>query len=124
MDAFALLAGVEDPAEGPFEQRRPGCGKRVLSQSDAAQASIYRLEPGCGVPAHHHTRTDDLFVGLRGEVLIRADGTTGTSSFILRPGACCQVGHGVRHEVLNVSRVDVALFLLVHSPYAVFDLVP
>ena len=123
MSVSALLAGVEDPAAGPFEQRRPGCDKRVLSQTDAVQASIYRLEPGCGVPAHHHTYTDDLFVGLRGEVLIRAEGARGTTSFVLRPGGCCQVGHGVRHEVLNASPGEVALFFLVHSPYAAFDVV-
>ena len=115
--------GIEDTAAGPFEERRPGCGKRVIAQADGSQASIYRLEPGASVPAHHHTRADDLFVGLHGEVLIRAEGATERGSFILRPGRCCHVAHGVRHEVLNTSQVEVALFVLVHSPHEGFDLV-
>ena len=122
MDPFASFAGVDDPAAGPFEERRPGCGKRVISQSDAAQVSVYRLEPGCGVPLHRHTRADDFFVGLKGEANIRAEAENTT--FVLRAGSCCRVARGVRHEVVNTSTVEVAVFVLVHAPYEAFDTVP
>ena len=116
---FVSFAGVDDPAAGPFEERRPGCGKRVISQTDAAQVSIYRLEPGCGVPLHSHTRVDDFFVGLKGEATIRADAQG--PPFVLRAGSCCRVARGVRHEVRNMSLVEAAVFVLVHTPYEGFD---
>lgn len=121
MDPFDSFVGVHDATVGPFEERRPGCAKRVIYQTDDAQASIYRLEPGCGVPPHRHSRADDLFVGLKGEAAIRTDGVKDAATFTLRAGCCCRVGRGVRHEVVNTSPVDVALFVLVHAPYKGFD---
>jgi quercetin dioxygenase-like cupin family protein len=121
MDASLGFVGVEDATVGLFEEPRPGCGKRVVSEDGAAQASMYRLQPGCRVPVHRHTRSDDLFIGVRGEVLVRADGMPGPEPFVLRPGGCCRVSRGVRHEVINASATQVAFFVLVHAPYDVFD---
>lgn len=121
MEPTAGFAGVEDATAGPFEEPRHGCGKRVVSENDAAQASMYRLMPGCGVPAHLHTRSDDLFIGVRGEVLVRVEGS---APFGLRPGGCCRVPRGARHEVFNASPTQVAFFVLVHAPYGAFDKEP
>jgi len=121
MRTIAGFAGVEDATAGPFEEPRRGCGKRVISEDAAAQASMYRLQPGCRVPAHRHTRSDDLFIGVRGEVLVRVDGA---APFALRAGGCCRVSRGVRHEVANTSDVQVAFFVLVHAPYEGFDKAP
>jgi quercetin dioxygenase-like cupin family protein len=121
MPTLAALVGVEDATAGPFEEPRDGCGKRVVSEDAAAQASMYRLQPGCRVPAHLHTRSDDLFIGVRGEVQVRVEGA---APFVLRAGGCCRVSRGARHEVVNASRTDAAFFVLVHAPYEGFDKAP
>ena len=121
MEPSAGLVGVEDATAGPFEEPRHGCGKRVVAENDAAQASMYRLQPGCRVPAHLHTRSDDLFVGVKGEVEVRVEGA---APFVLRAGGCCRVSRGARHEVVNASAAQVAFFVLVHAPYDGFDKAP
>jgi quercetin dioxygenase-like cupin family protein len=121
MEPSIGFVGVADATACPFEEPRHGCGKRVVSENEAAQASMYRLLPGCRVPAHRHTRSDDLFIGVSGEVLVRAEGSGAAEAFVLRAGGCCRVSRGVRHEVLNPSATQVAFFVLVHAPYAGFD---
>jgi mannose-6-phosphate isomerase-like protein (cupin superfamily) len=115
---------VDDITNLAFEERRPGCEKGVLQEDAPAQASVFRVQPGSGVPTHLHSRVYDLFVGVKGEVQIRYEGQHGNGVFVLKAGAFCSVPPGVRHEVSNPSTMDEALFLLVHAPYDGYDNVP
>jgi mannose-6-phosphate isomerase-like protein (cupin superfamily) len=118
------VVAVENITSIPFTELRPGCGKAVLQEDALSQAGVFRVQPGSGVPTHLHSRVNDLFVGVKGELEIRYEGRCGNGLFVLRPGAFCSVPPGVRHEVSNPSRTEVAFFLLVHSPYDGLDSVP
>jgi quercetin dioxygenase-like cupin family protein len=115
---------VEDITNVVFDELRPGCGKGVLQEDALAQTGVFRIQPGSGVPTHLHSRVYDLFVGLKGELEIRYEGQRGNGLFVLKPGAFCSMPPGVRHEISNPSRTDVAFFLLVHASYEGLDSVP
>ena len=112
---------VEDITSIAFEEVRPGCKKGVLQEDASSQAGVIRVQPHSGVPTHLHSRTRDLFVGVKGELEIRYEGPDGNGLFRLKPGAFCSVPPGVRHEVSNPSMTDEAFFLLVHASYEGFD---
>jgi mannose-6-phosphate isomerase-like protein (cupin superfamily) len=112
---------ADDITNIAFKERRPGCEKGVLQEDTSAQTSVFRIQPGSGVPTHLPSRVYDLFVGVKGEVEIRYEGQHGNGTFVLKAGAFCSVPPGVRHEVSNPSNTDEALFLLVHSPYDGYD---
>ena len=118
------VISVEDITSIAFEERRPGCDKGVLQEDAPAQTSVFRVQPGSGVPTHLHSRVYDLFVGVKGELEIRYEGQHGNGLFILKPGAFCGMPPGVRHEVANVSKTDEALFLIVHASHEGYDYVP
>ena len=115
---------VEDITNIAFEERRPGCEKGVLQEDAPAQTSVFRVQPGSGVPAHLHSRVYDLFVGVKGELEIRYEDQNGNGLFVLKPGAFCSMPPGVRHEVSNPSKTDEAFFLLVHASHEDYDYVP
>jgi mannose-6-phosphate isomerase-like protein (cupin superfamily) len=115
---------VEDITNIAFEELRPGCGKGVLQEDAPAQTGVFRVQPGSGVPTHLHSRVYDLFVGVKGELEIRYESQHGNGLFVLKPGAFCSMPPGVRHEVSNPSKTEVAFFLLVHAPYEDLDNVP
>ena len=105
------------------DERRPGCSKGILFQDAVAEASVFRVQPGSGVPAHRHSRVYDLFVGIAGEVAISYDGPKGRDRFALKAGAFCAMPPGVPHEVLNTGAVE-AVFYLVHAPQEGYDYLP
>jgi quercetin dioxygenase-like cupin family protein len=115
---------VDDITNLAFEERRPGCEKGVLQEDAPAQTSVFRVQPGSGVPAHLHSRVYDLFVGVKGALEIRFEGQHGNGLFVLKPGAFCSMPPGVRHEVSNPSKTDEAFFLLVHASHEDYDNVP
>lgn len=115
---------VEDITNIAFEERRPGCEKGVLQEDAPAQTSVFRVQPGSGVPTHLHSRVYDLFVGVKGELEIRYEGQHGNGLFVLKPGAFCSMPPGVRHEVSNPSKTDEAFFLIVHASHEGYDYVP
>ena len=104
---------VEDITGIAFEERRPGCEKGVLQEDAPVQTSVFRVQPGSGVPTHLHSRVYDLFVGVKGVLEIRYEGQHGDGLFVLKPGAFCSMPPGVRHEVSNPSKTDEAFFLIV-----------
>jgi mannose-6-phosphate isomerase-like protein (cupin superfamily) len=118
------VIAFEDITSVTFEELRPGCAKGVLQEDARSQTGVFRVQPGSGVPSHLHSRTNDLFLGVKGEVEIRYRGRLGKGVFLLKPGAFCGMPPGVRHEVFNPSKTDEAFFLLVHASYEDFDVVP
>ena len=123
MDPIPVIA-VDDVASIAFEKLRPGCEKGLLHQDAPAQTGAFRVQPGSGIPPHRHSRVHDLFIGVKGLLEIRYEGEHGSGLFVLKPGAFCRVPPGVRHEVMNPSKTDEALFVLVHAPYEGFDILP
>jgi quercetin dioxygenase-like cupin family protein len=65
-----------------------------------------------------------FFVGVKGEIEIRNEGRHGDGLFVLEPGAFCSLPPGVRHEVSNPSKTEVAFLLLVHASYEGLDNLP
>ena len=117
------LVAVGDSTLVPFLERRPGCAKHVVNEDAAFQLSIYRLEPGARLPAHSHTRSHDIFVGVKGRVRIRFPAQGRAAPFLLGAGGVCSVPPGVRHELVNADSRRPAVFVLVHAPYGRFDIV-
>jgi quercetin dioxygenase-like cupin family protein len=115
---------IEDITNIVFKELRPGCGKGVLQEDAASQASVFRVRPGSGVPTHRHSHTRDLFLGIKAEIEIHYEDQYSNGVFVLRPGAFCSMPPGVRHAVSNSSKTNEALFLLVHTAYRDFDTVP
>jgi mannose-6-phosphate isomerase-like protein (cupin superfamily) len=111
--SMTAVAGEPRPATGS--------AKGVLFAQDEAEASIFHLEPGGGVPVHLHSRVYDLFVGIAGEIEIAYEGQQGSGRVMLTPGAFCAMPPGVRHEVRNTSATEKAAFYLVHAPQKGYD---
>jgi mannose-6-phosphate isomerase-like protein (cupin superfamily) len=120
MDNDSVIT-FEDITKIALRELRPGCAKGVLQQDAPAQTSVFRVQPGSGVPAHLHSQAHDLFVGIQGAVEIRYEGQSGHGLFLLKPGGFCGMPPGVRHEVFNRSKTDEAIFVLVHASYHAFD---
>ena len=59
---------ADDQAWEPFTE---GVTRRVLLHDEAAgiQTVLYRLDPGCGFPAHAHTHVEECWV-LEGDLLV------------------------------------------------------
>jgi len=118
------MIGIDDPTSLRFLARRAGCGKHVVTEDAAFQLSIYRLEPGAQVPGHAHTRSHDIFVGVKGEVRIEIPGRGPGGAFVMGPGGVCTLAPGTPHAVVNAHATQDAFFVLVHAPFDRFDLVP
>lgn len=114
---------VGDITKIALEERRPGCKKGMLHEDAPVQTSVYRVQPGSGVPTHLHARVYDLFIGVEGSVEIRYEGQHGNGVFVLKPGGFCRMPPGMRHEISNPSRTDEAVFLLVQASQEDFDYV-
>lgn len=95
--------------------------KAILHASDDGEASVFRVQPGGGVPVHLHSRVYDYFVGIEGELEIAYEGQQGSGTVRLVPGAFCAMPPGVRHEVRNLSETNEAVFFLVHAPQKGYD---
>jgi len=118
-EAVVYVSNMSEVAGEP----RPATGsaKGLLHASDEAEASVFHLEPGGGVPVHLHSRVYDLFVGIAGEIEIAYEGQQGSGRVMLTPGAFCSMPPGVRHEVRNTSTTEKAVFYLVHAPQTGYD---
>lgn len=66
------------------------------------------VPPGGGTPPHVHTREDELFYVLEGEVTFRADG----NSFTGRPGCWVTLPRGTKHQFLNLTQHDTRMLII------------
>ena len=76
------------------------------------------LAPGMAVPRHTHTREDEVYFVLAGEL----EATVGDETFVLRPGDTLLAPRDVPHELRN-SGTSENHFLLVFSPSGFEELI-
>src|SRR5215470_2764933 len=91
-----------------------GIGSICLSGPDTGGAYCLLevgLAPGMSVPRHTHTREDEAYFVLVGELEV----TVGEEVFILRPGDCLMAPRDIPHQLRNSGDVENH-YLLVFSP--------
>ena len=91
-----------------------GLGSVCLSGTDTGGAYCLlevSLAPGMGVPRHTHTREDEVYFVLAGEL----EATVGERTIVLRPGDTLLAPRDIPHQLLN-SGDTTNHFLLVFSP--------
>jgi quercetin dioxygenase-like cupin family protein len=91
-----------------------GIGSVYLSGADTGGAYCLLevgLAPGMGVPRHTHTREDEAYFVLTGELEV----IVGEEAFILRQGDSLMAPRGIPHQLRNSGNVENH-YLLVFSP--------
>ena len=91
-----------------------GIGSVCLSGTDTGGAYCLlevSIAPGISVPRHTHTREDEAYFVLAGELEV----TVGDEAFILRPGDILMAPRGIPHQLRNSGDVENH-YLLVFSP--------
>ena len=91
-----------------------GVGSVCLSGADTGGAYCLLevgLAPGMSVPRHTHTREDEAYFVLAGQLEV----TVGDEIFILRPGDCLMAPRDIPHQLRNSGDVENH-YLLVFSP--------
>jgi quercetin dioxygenase-like cupin family protein len=91
-----------------------GIGSICLSSGDTGGAYCLLevgLAPGMSVPRHTHTREDEAYFVLVGELEV----TVADEVFILRPGDCLMAPRDMPHQLRNSGDVENH-YLLVFSP--------
>jgi len=91
-----------------------GLGSVCLSGTDTGGAYCLlevSLAPGMGVPRHTHSREDEVYFVLTGELEV----TVGVKTFVLGPGDTLLAPRDIPHELRN-SGNTTNHYLLVFSP--------
>ena len=90
-----------------------GLGSVCLSGTDTGAYCLLEvsLAPGMGVPRHMHTREDEVYFILAGELEV----TVGEKIFVLRPGDTLLAPRDIPHTLRN-SGNTTNHYLLVFSP--------
>jgi quercetin dioxygenase-like cupin family protein len=91
-----------------------GIGAVCLAGKDTAGAYCLLdmgLAPGMGVPRHTHTREDEAYFVLAGELEV----SVGEKTFLLRPGDTLLAPRDVPHRLRNSGNVENH-YLLLFSP--------
>ena len=91
-----------------------GLGSVCLSGTDTGGAYCLlevSLAPGMGVPRHTHTREDEVYFVLAGELEVKV----GENVFVLRQGDTLLAPRDIPHELRNSGNVENQ-YLLVFSP--------
>jgi quercetin dioxygenase-like cupin family protein len=98
-----------------------GLGSVCLSGTDTGGAYCLlevSLAPGMGVPRHTHTREDEVYFILAGELEV----TVGEKIFVLRPGDTLLAPRDIPHKLRN-SGNTTNHYLLVFSPSGFEDFI-
>jgi quercetin dioxygenase-like cupin family protein len=91
-----------------------GIGSICLSGADTGGAYCLLevgLAPGMSVPRHTHTREEEAYFVLIGELEV----SVGEEVFILRPGDCLMAPRDIPHQLRNPGDVENH-YLLLFSP--------
>jgi quercetin dioxygenase-like cupin family protein len=91
-------------------------GIGVISLAGADTGGAYclidvSLAPGIGVPRHTHTREDETYYVLSGELKVEVN----DQGFLLRPGDTLFAPRNIPHEIKNTGAAENR-FLLIFSP--------
>jgi quercetin dioxygenase-like cupin family protein len=92
-----------------------GTGNWLLCGPDTAGGFALHhgtLTPGAGPPLHVHSREDETFYILAGEVEV----TIGDQRDTLRAGDCVFLPRGIPHRLQNLGPDTAQLLLLIHPP--------
>jgi mannose-6-phosphate isomerase-like protein (cupin superfamily) len=82
-----------------------GIGSVCLSGADTGGAYCLleaNLAPGTGVPRHTHTREDEAYFVLAGELEV----TVGETLFVLRPGDTLVAPRDIPHQIRNSGAIE------------------
>ncbi|MDX6766195.1 MAG: cupin domain-containing protein [Candidatus Methylacidiphilales bacterium] len=106
----------------------PGIGKTwsaagdrytILADADQTAGAYCLLEatvpPGGGPPPHFHTREEETFYVLEGEITF----TAGDRTIVAKPGSFLQIPRGTLHSFKNLSGKSARM--LIHCLPAGFD---
>jgi len=91
-----------------------GIGSVVLTGADTGGAYCLieaSLAPGIGVPRHRHTREDESYFVLSGELEVIVEG----KAFVLRPGDSLIAPRDIPHQIRNSGNTENH-YLLIFSP--------
>jgi len=116
-DIPALAHGASSVKHQPRSSRYyfdVGIGSVCLSGADTGGAYCLLevgLAPGTSVPRHTHTREDEGYFVLVGELEV----TVGDEVFVLRPGDSLMAPRDIPHQLRNCGDVENH-YLLVFSP--------
>ena len=116
-DAQASIRSAPSLRHRPRSQRYyfdVGLGSVCLSGTDTGGAYCLvevSLAPGMAVPRHTHTREDEVYFVLAGEL----EATVGDETFVLQPGDTLLAPRDIPHELRN-SGNTTNHFLLAFSP--------
>ena len=93
---------------------------KAMANDTGQQFSVWEsiVPPGCGAPTHMHTREDEAFYVLSGEVLMEVEGTA--DPLRLDTGAFFFAPRHRRHGYRNVG-TDTAHLLVIAMPGAGLD---
>lgn len=91
-----------------------GIGSVVLTGADTGGAYCVieaSLAPGIGVPRHTHTREDESYYVLSGELELIVEGKV----FVLRAGDSLMAPHDIPHQIRNSGSIENQ-YLVIFSP--------
>lgn len=92
-----------------------GTGQWLLGGSDTGDGFALHhgsLDPGAGPPMHIHSREDETFYVLAGEIEV----TVGGERDILRAGDSAFLPRGIPHRLENRTSQPAQLLLIIHPP--------
>jgi quercetin dioxygenase-like cupin family protein len=84
---------------------------KAMASDTGQQFSVWEsiVPPGAGVPAHTHTREDEAFYVLSGEVLVEVEGAA--DPLHLHPGGFLFAPRNRRHAFRNIGTVAARLLV-------------
>jgi mannose-6-phosphate isomerase-like protein (cupin superfamily) len=88
------------------------CDAWYLVKDESLHVIEEVMPPGAAEIRHHHTRAQQFFYILTGEVIMEIEGET----TLLPAGSGIRVLPGQRHQLRNPSSVPVRLLVISHPP--------
>ena len=118
MSSIQAISGIASAIKYQPKPRRyyfdVALGSILLSGEDTGGAYCLldlRVAPGLGVPRHTHTREDEAYFVLSGEL----EATVGDETFILRPAETLMAPRNIPHQLRNSGKV-ANHYLIMFSP--------
>jgi len=112
-----------NPAQPKVARARPyqyghlagQAGHCLLTGADTAGAhslSVSVIQPGSHAPLHVHSREDETFFVLSGEL----DARIGETHETLSAGDCVFLPRGIPHRLANLGTAPAEVIMLIHPP--------